>query len=77
MNVIIQSFLLFQQHSGHVARGCPGYGPAHVGGLACRVVHVPVVRPHAAGLDHPVRHDPDWEDLRRYGFETSFTKNDA
>lgn len=44
------SSLLLQQHSGHVARGCPGYGPAHVGGLACRVVHVPVVRPHAAGM---------------------------
>lgn len=33
MNVIIQSFLLFQQHSGHVARGCPGYGPPTLAAL--------------------------------------------
>ena len=61
MNVIIRLSLLFQQHSGHVARGCPGYGPAHVGGLARRVVHVPVIRAHASGLYYPVRHGGDTE----------------
>jgi len=55
------SSLFLQQYSRHVARGCPCHGPAHVGGLARRIVHVAVVRTHTAGLYHPVRHGGDTE----------------
>ena len=55
------SSLFLQQYSGHIARGCPCHGPAHVGGLARRIVHVAVVRTHTTGLYHPVRHGGDTE----------------
>lgn len=55
------SSLFLQQYSGHIARGCPCHGPAHIGGLARRIVHVAVVRTHTAGLYHPVRHGGDTE----------------